>query len=1014
MNNLCLGIDFGTTNSCLSIWYNNKSIIIQDIDGSNVIPTVIEISNNSKTIGKTAYIRKEFIEKNKFTVYEIKRLVGRKFSEMDESLLNTIGYDIYTNENDDILIFDSNENRYYHIEEILTHLFMSFKSKSENFVLEKVIMKDEFTINNCVISVPVNFNKIQRETIKNCAISAGFNVLRLINEPTAAALSYGLGSSIKKELNILIYDLGGGTLDVSVLNINNEIYEVLGTCGNDMLGGSDFDRMIMEYCLSEFIEKNKLNKDDFFKDISNNSIQLLKYSCEQAKIALSDHLTTRIFITKFYNDKNLLVNFTRTKLMEICNSLISLMVKPIHKVLENCELKKEEIDEIVMVGGMTRMPIIRLSVETFFGKDVNCSIDPDKVVSVGASIHGFMISNKTSIQNKLLLVDRTSLSIGLETAGGVMDILIPRGTIIPVQKIKKYTTDKDFVESILIKIYEGERRFTRDNFIIGDFKVTIDKEKRGVPRIQITFEIDMDGIIKIKAEDINNPLNKNTIQLTDKQKKLSDEELKQIIDNANIMDQNDKIEFIKKKSHLELIDNCKRILENLYEMKIDNFLPTTEHREKIITDINEILKWLMTTNYLEIDVEKYIEMKKTFATNYSILLISCDKPQIDVKCENDDSKTDSVNNGITNTVSNSTNNGVDIYDENNVSKFYEQLEYFKTIINEYSTIKKQIEYYKNLKHNKLNIVNKINEIMLLFDEVCKSADNASVQFYMSKILTNEDVETFMNDVFTKDSLFKTEFSQIYDEINIFEKLKFAVSKKECELLELIEDNNDDDNNNLMNENDDNNNNLMNENGDNNLTNDSDYDNNNLINDSDYNNNNLINNNLTNDGDDNNNLTNKSNDSNNNLTNESNDGNNNLTNKSNDSNNNLTDKSNDSNNNLTNERNDSNNNLTNESNNSNNNLTDESNENNNLTKKEKILKLLDELLIYQEKVYEITNGYNKIEFTFEDITNMIECINNLSIKNYKQIKKQKKIEITDHLKLEQIKPITNTRFDWANG
>ena len=623
----------------------------------------------------------------------------------------------------------------------------------------------------------------------------------------------------------MIFDLGGGTLDVSILNINDEIYEVLGTCGNNMLGGSDFDRVIMEYCLSVFIEKNELNKDDFFKELTNNNIQSLKYSCEQAKIALSEHLTTRIFIPKFYNSINLLINFTRQTLMEICHSLISLMIKPIDKVLKNCELKKEEIDEIVMVGGMTRMPIIRLSVETFFGKDVNCSIDPDKVVSVGASIHGYMVSNKTSIQNKLLLVDRTSLSIGLETAGGVMDILVPRGTIMPVQKIKKYTTDKNFVDTILIKIFEGERRFTKDNFIIGDFKLTIDKEKRGVPRIQVTFEIDMDGIIKIKAEDINNPLNKKSIQLTDKQQKLSDEDLKRIIDNANIMDQNDKIELIKKKSYLELIENCNRILENLTsnELKIDNYFTTKENSEKIINDINEILKWLNSTNYLDIDVEKYVEMKKTFANNYSILLVSSDKPHIVVKGENEE------NNDIT-----KVDVGVEIYDENNVSKFYEQLEYFKSIINEYSSIKKQIDYYQLLKQNNLkkivgdnensdndnnetlndnninnetlddnninngetfnnDIIKKINKIMQLFDEVVKSADNATIQFYMSKTLTNEEVEESMNDVFTKDSNFKIQFSEIYEEINIFEKLNYVISNKEQEILGLIENNNNESN-----------------------------------------------------------------------------------------------------------------------------------------------------------------------------------------------------------------------------
>ena len=565
-DNLCLGIDFGTTNSCLTIYHKNKTIIISDYDDSQVIPTVIELSSNKKVIGKEAYLRKDIFEKtntennnkNTFLIYEIKKLLGKKYSDLPHSLLEILAYNILPDENDNIKILDSNTNKQYYPEEIATHLFMSFRSRAEMFLSSK--FNSEIKISNAVISVPAYFNKNQREIIKNCATSSGFNVLRLINEPTAAALCYGLGKNASNsDINILVYDFGGGTLDVSCLYISDGIYEVLGSCGNNNLGGCDFDKKIMEYVISEFINENNIIKEHFIESISENSLQKLKYLAEQTKIALTDNLHTKIKINNFFNNKDLNVSISREKFNEITEDLIRMAVKPLNDILQICELEKEKIHEIIMVGGMTRIPIIRYSVERFFNKDVNCSIDPDTVVSIGASIHGYMLTNNTNIEDKLLLVDRTPLSIGLETSGGVMDTLIQRGTIIPVKKIKKYTTDLDYTEWIPIKIYEGERKMTKDNFLIGDFILSgIEKERRGIPEIQITFEIDTDGIIKIKAEDLKNPLNKKIIQVSGNKQNLSQDELDKIVENAKAMDQIDRIDKMKKESHLSLIDSSKR------------------------------------------------------------------------------------------------------------------------------------------------------------------------------------------------------------------------------------------------------------------------------------------------------------------------------------------------------------------------------------------------------------------------------------------------------------------------
>jgi heat shock protein 5 len=767
MDNICLGIDFGTTNSCLSIFYNNQTIIVEDIDGSKIIPTVIELNNSNKIIGKEAYIRQDISNENTFIIYEIKRLIGKKFSELDKSIVEILSYEITTNDEDDILIYNSNNKKYYSVDEILIHIFLSFKCRAELFISTKLNNDEHMEINNAVITVPSYFNIIQREIIKNCATNAGFNVKRILNEPTAGAIAYGLGTVITKEngLNVIIYDFGGGTLDVSLMNINDGMYEVYGSCGNNNLGGSDFDKKIMEYCIQEFINENKINYNEFIKNVEENILHKLKYACEQAKITLSDNLITKIMIKNFYQNKYLFVNLSRQQLIEICNSLIQICIKPLNDILELCEINKNDIDEIIMVGAMTKMPIIRFCVETFYGKNVNCSIDPNKVVSIGASIHGYMILNHTNIQNKLLLIDRTSLSIGLETSGGIMDILIPRGSIIPIKKYKKYTTDTDYMDTINIKIYEGERNFTKDNILIGNFTLNgIEKEKRGLPKIQIIFEVSTDGIIKIYAEDLNNPLNKNSIQIKNNQHELSQEKIDKIINDAKIMDNNDRIECSKKKHYLSLIDSSKRIIENL---KLPNVSIDEEDKINIENKINDILNWLIITNYNDITIDKYVELQKMYSTNYSVLLIYSTEPIINLQNSDEvKEKTDCV----------------DIVDDNVYS---EQHEYFKNIINEYKNIKKQITIYNN------NIVNgdenkNLNELQILFDDLIKYADEKVLLFYINDSLTDDIVKTITSTLYNYDLKFKEKYELMYDELNMVDVLKQQIEELENKILQIYD------------------------------------------------------------------------------------------------------------------------------------------------------------------------------------------------------------------------------------
>jgi len=788
MNNLCLGIDFGTTNSCLSVWHNNKSIIIPDIDGSNTIASVIEINDKKKIIGKEAYMRKNIFEKtninnteNKsiFLVYEIKKLLGKKYSELNKEVINMLAYNIVSDDNDYVKIYNEADDSLFYPEEIATQLFMSFKHKSELYLSKKFDIN--ININDAVISVPAYFNKNQREIIKKCAEMANLNVLRLINEPTAAALCYGLGKNMSRNTNVLVYDFGGGTLDISLLNISEGVFEVLGSCGNSNLGGSDFDRVIMEYCIKKFIdtklfvkeEENGNTLDNFMNNIKEENLQKLKFLAEQAKITLTDNLLAKIKINNFYNKEDLLIEITREKFNEICQDLINFSIKPLNDILDICNIEKSEIDEIIMVGGMTRIPIIRYNVERFFNKDVNCSIDPDSVVSIGAAIHGYMINNKDNLEDKLLLIDRTSLSIGIETSGGIMDILIPRGTIMPVKKYKKYTTDTDYIDSIIVKIYEGERKLTKNNFLIGNFVLSgIEKEKRGIPEIQITFEIDSDGIIKIKAEDLNNSLNKKVIQISSNKNNLSEEELNKIIDNARQMDEIDRIDKYKKESYLQLKDNCKRILENLASEEL-KLIETIKNEVK--ENVEEIESWLDSNNYEDIDISKYKELLTDFKTNYSMFIII---------------NTNLTTKNLDSADSSKEIKGIEIYDEElDNKKYIEHIKYVRNIIDELNDINKELKiYYYNEKNNiNKNNNEKYNIIKEQYDKINELANDLLVKFFIEKALSEEYVIENMDIIKTSYDNFKDDYNEFSESFNIFKQINKKIKEKEDKYIGLLDE-----------------------------------------------------------------------------------------------------------------------------------------------------------------------------------------------------------------------------------
>lgn len=808
---LVLGIDFGTTNSCLCVWYNSKAIIIPDIDGNDTISTVIEISNNKKIIGKEAYIRKEiFNDKTSFLIYEIKKILGKKYSELTQLLINSLAFNIISDDNDNVLILDDNTNITYHPEEIATHLFQSFKTKSEKYLSNK--FNTQIVITDIVVSVPAYFTNTQRQIIKNIASFVGFNVLRVINEPTAAAICYGIGKK-SQEQNIIVYDFGGGTLDVSVVNISDGVYEVLGSCGNNNLGGSDFDNNIIRYCIKEFIkehdkesfliysenkkkelEKQNINRDlnqytkelqqletketiideeyvdIFMQNISNNSLSKLKYISEQAKISLSDSsLNSIIKIDNFHDNKKLQVSLSREKFIEITQDLVRLAIKPVQDVIELCELDKSDIDEIIMVGGMTRVPTIRLNIERFFNKDVNCSINPDNVVSIGCAIHGHMIVNKEAFQDKILLIDRTSLSIGVELSGGISDIIIPRGTIIPVKKTKKYTTDRDFTEWINVKIFEGERKFTKDNFLIGDFILSgIEKEKRGIPEILITFSIDTDSIIKVYAEDLNNPLNKKSIMINDRKNNLTEEQINQIIENAKKMDAADREEIYKKESHFILLENSKRIIENLNNPELK--IPDNE-KYFIIDNITTIVEWLNATCYKDIENDKYKELLHDYDVNYSIYLLQTKSNIVELE-----------------TIEEEKNIGIEIYDENTNAKLYERyIIEMRNVISNYDQINKQINIVKHLNNDET-----VMDVIKTLNDNTNFINDQLIDIFVNKDIDELELIKTVNTINNNYDEFMTLYLGI-ENINIINNLLDKIKIKEEELFLEMETNEEIDN-----------------------------------------------------------------------------------------------------------------------------------------------------------------------------------------------------------------------------
>jgi len=526
-----IGIDLGTTYSCVGVFRDDRIEIIANDQGNRTTPSFVAFTDTERLIGDAAKNQVAMNPHN--TVFDAKRLIGRKFADPEvQSDMKHFPFKVIDKGGKPAIQVEfKGEQKTFTPEEISSMVLTKMRETAESYL--------GGTVNNAVITVPAYFNDSQRQATKDSGLIAGLNVLRIINEPTAAAIAYGLDKKAEGERNVLIFDLGGGTFDVSLLTIEEGIFEVKATAGDTHLGGEDFDNRLVNHFVQEFKRKHK-------KDLTTNAraLRRLRTACERAKRTLSSSAQTSIEIDSLYEGIDFYTSITRARFEELCQDLFRSTMEPVERVLRDSKIDKASVHEIVLVGGSTRIPKVQKLVSDFFnGKEPNKSINPDEAVAYGAAVQAAILSGDTSSKTQeILLLDVAPLSLGIETAGGIMTPLIKRNSTIPTKKSEIFSTFSDNQPGVLIQVYEGERGRTKDNNLLGKFELTgIPPAPRGVPQIEVTFDIDANGIMNVSAVEKGTGKT-NKIVITNDKGRLSKEEIERMLAEAEKYKEEDEAE----------------------------------------------------------------------------------------------------------------------------------------------------------------------------------------------------------------------------------------------------------------------------------------------------------------------------------------------------------------------------------------------------------------------------------------------------------------------------------------